>query len=401
MLADLGDEQGWRRPLAVSFGFVFIALFVLASGLGIPLGLAIFGLLALPTLPHLKQLVPLEYPLAIFLVFIAWAWASASWSPYVHSQQAWKMALGAPLYGLFGYAVWTLRGRGRLLALYAALASMLLILAIYAIEAITGFASHLFAEGAEREQMLRDMTRGISAMICATPAAWAFLAMLIPGWRGVMAGVLYGVLAFVIAWHFGLEAGMLAIVVAAMVFGIAWIYPRSTILATGLAAVVLFLLTPMLMPFFLSLLDVDSLPLSWAIRVENWEFAIERIIDKPLFGWGLDASRSFTEPYQIRGNVLPNISVHPHNVGLQLWLETGLIGALLFAASALALAMRVSSAWNLSRSQGAAIAACVGAYLTFCTLTYGAWQEWFWGCAAWIGALCILVGPAPERVTQK
>jgi hypothetical protein len=34
-------------------------------------------------------------------------------------------------------------------------------------------------------------------------------------------------------------------------------------------------------------------------------------------------------------------------------------------------------------------------------LSFGAWQEWFWACAAWVAAMCFLVGPAPEELTKE
>ncbi len=395
------EEQGWRRPLAVSFGFVLIAIFVAFGALGIAAGVAIGALLALPSLHRLKSLLPLELTFAVFLIFIAWVWASASWSTYPNSQQAWKMTLGAPLYALFAYGVWTLRGKGRLLALYVALGSLLFLIALYALEAGFGIVSYFYDNEESRMKMIQAASRGASALVCAGPAAWAFLSMLIPGWRGVAGGVLFAALTFVICWHFGLSAGMLAVILASVVFIIGWFIPRTSILLVTLFSIAAFLLAPIVMPYFLSTLDIDRLPFSWAIRVENWQFALERIAERPLFGWGLDASRTFQHTYQMHGYDLPNISMHPHNVGLQLWLETGFIGALLFSITILILAIRVSTSWNLSRSQGAAIAASSAAFFVFCLFSYGAWQEWFWGCFAWISALCVLIGPEPEKATEE
>jgi len=379
---------------------VLIALLVIVGALGLPVAVALIGLLALPSLSRLKSLLPLEMPLALFLIFIAWAWASASWSPYPGSGQAWKMAAGVPLYALFSYSVWTLRGKGRLLALYAALGSILLILSLFSVEAMTGLFSRFYAQGNERQQMLREVARGVSAMVCAGPAAWAFMSMLIPGWKGRAAGVLFAGLSLVLCWHFGISAGVIAVLVSGALFASGWFFPRTTILLVGLFAVATFALAPIYLPVIASALQASDLPFSWDIRLENWQFAAERIAEKPFFGWGLDASRTFTDTYEMRGFQLPYISMHPHNVGLQLWLETGLVGVLLFCASLLAFAMRVSSSWHLSRAQGAAIAACSSAILTFSLLTFGAWQEWFWACISWVAALCILIGPQPLKLTK-
>lgn len=394
-------EQGWRRPLAISIGFVLIALFVIAGAMGLALGVALAGLLAIPSLHQLKKLLPLELPLAIFLIFIAWAWLSMRWSTYPQSEQAWKMALGVLLYSLFAYAVWSLQGKARLLALYAAAISLLLILLAYFGIAFLGIFSLLYEEGIQMNEKVRDASRGVSALVCAVPVAWAFCHMLFPGWRGKAGGALFGLVAFAISWKYGLSAGMLGVLVAGVLFAIGWFYPRTTILLVGLAAVFSFMLAPMLISTLLGVVDKSVLPDSWAIRVDIWHFAIARIEEKALLGWGLDASRSFTDTYRFKAFELPNISLHPHNFGLQLWLETGLIGVSLFSAATLMLAIRVSSSWNLGRLQGAAIAGSSGAMLVFMTLSFGAWQEWFWACAAWVAAMCFLVGPAPEKTPKR
>ncbi|MBL4616657.1 MAG: O-antigen ligase family protein [Robiginitomaculum sp.] len=398
---DWSHEQGWRRPLAISIGFLLIALFIVAGAMGLALGVTLAGLLAIPPLHQLKKLLPLELPLAIFLIFIAWAWLSLRWSTYPQSDQAWKMALGVILYSLFAYAVWSLRGKARLLVLYASAISLLIILLAYFGIAFLGVFSLLYEEGVQINEKVRDSTRGISALVCAVPVGWAFCNMLFPGWRGKLAGALVGVLAFAISWQYGLSTGMLAIIVAGVLFAIGWFYPRTTIMLVGLAAIFSFMMAPMLVSTILGMVDKSVLPDSWAMRVDMWHFVIARIEEKALLGWGLDASRSFTDTYRFKTFDIPNISLHPHNFGLQLWLETGLVGVSLFSAATLMLAIRVASSWNLGRLQGAAIAGSSGAMLVFMFLSFGAWQEWFWACAAWVAAMCFLVGPAPEELTTE
>ncbi|MCF6294032.1 MAG: O-antigen ligase family protein [Robiginitomaculum sp.] len=259
----------------------------------------------------------------------------------------------------------------------------------------------LYEQGVPFNQKTRDATRGLSALVCAVPVAWAFCHMLIPDWRGKAAGVVFGLIVFAICWKFSLSAGMAGVLLASVLFISGWYFPRTTILLVGLTAILSFMLSPILISTLLGMVDKTALPDSWAMRVDMWHFAIARIEEKALFGWGLDASRSFTETYRFKTLDLPNISLHPHNLGLQLWLETGLVGVSLFSAATLMLAIRVSSSWNLGRLQGAAIAGSSGAFLVFMFLSFGAWQEWFWACAAWVAAMCFLVGPAPDKNTKE
>jgi len=135
------------------------------------------------------------------------------------------------------------------------------------------------------------------------------------------------------------------------------------------------------------------LPFSWEWRVKMWPYTGAQINIHPLFGWGLDASRSFTsDHFELHGYSLKYLAQHPHNVGLQVWLETGLIGALLLATSMALLGIRLSATPGLSRMQAAAISASAGVILVFFSVTYGAWQEWLWASIAWVAALCVLVG---------
>src|SRR6185503_20527219 len=65
-----------------------------------------------------------------------------------------------------------------------------------------------------------------------------------------------------------------------------------------------------------------DMPQTDSIRLDYWSHAIDWIAMRPLKGWGLDASRVFG----------PGIKLHPHNAPLQVWLELGVVGAVLAAA---------------------------------------------------------------------
>ncbi|HTM83096.1 O-antigen ligase family protein [Asticcacaulis sp.] len=68
-------------------------------------------------------------------------------------------------------------------------------------------------------------------------------------------------------------------------------------------------------------IKTDLLP-SWAARIDIWTYAVSRSLEKPMWGWGYEASRQF-DP------IIPN---HPHDMALQAWLELGIPGLLLLAA---------------------------------------------------------------------
>jgi len=132
--------------------------------------------------------------------------------------------------------------------------------------------------------------------------------------------------------------------------------------------------------------DVAALPNSAAHRLLIWDFAAERIAEKPVLGWGMDSSRAIPggtekpDPTTLQSFGLTSdasrswfrkaqlMPLHPHNLALQVWMELGVVGAVLMA---LLLAM---VAWNLPHAAGCGVFA---AALVIAMLSYGAWQYWW------------------------
>ena len=109
-------------------------------------------------------------------------------------------------------------------------------------------------------------------------------------------------------------------------------------------------------------------------RVQIWSFAAERILERPLLGWGLDAADALPNfgvqpllPYEER--VIP---IHPHNGGLQLWLELGLPGLLL---GLLAWRRAAGAAAALPPAARAFLYAAAAALLLAQSLSFGLWQS--------------------------
>lgn len=153
-----------------------------------------------------------------------------------------------------------------------------------------------------------------------------------------------------------------------------------------------------------------SLPLSAVHRLVIWDFAAARIAEKPLAGWGLEASRALpggrarpdaatldrlniTTPAQREFLVLAHVEVmplHPHNGALQLWLELGGIGALLGAALILALGFAAAGSAAPAVGAGMLASAAVTGMLSF-----GLWQAW------WVASLLlamVALALVPRRV---
>jgi O-antigen ligase len=122
----------------------------------------------------------------------------------------------------------------------------------------------------------------------------------------------------------------------------------------------------------------DGFKISAGHRLLIWSFASDRIAERPLSGWGLDSSRAIPggdDPIRPGETWMP---LHPHNAALQVWLELGAPGAVLFA-------LVVAVVWGaLARVKWPPLfAAAAGGSLTIafvgCFATYGIWQEWWLG----------------------
>ncbi|WP_284198537.1 O-antigen ligase family protein, partial [Azospirillum oryzae] len=127
-------------------------------------------------------------------------------------------------------------------------------------------------------------------------------------------------------------------------------------------------------------LDLDHSPLlfrSAQHRVEIWGHAADRALRTPVFGQGIDASRSLppegavSDFSPIGDSLLP---LHPHNAFLQVWLETGAVGAAL--ALAVMLLLLAATARLERRDQPFALALFATA-MAMGSTAYGIWQPWW------------------------
>ena len=133
----------------------------------------------------------------------------------------------------------------------------------------------------------------------------------------------------------------------------------------------------------------DAIKLSAGHRLLIWSFVGDRIAEHPLAGWGLDSSRAIPgggDPIRPGETWLP---LHPHNAALQLWLELGAPGAVIFAlligSAWLALA---AAEWPRLFAAAAAGSLATGFVATFAT--YGIWEEW-WQGTLWFSLFVVLV----------
>ena len=384
-----------------------------AGGLGIAASVAVLGLGAALTGLSNSERTPPPGAFWALLAFVLWASATTVWSPYERSplaSNALKIVAGVLVYWTASAALVHAAARHPRGVGGAALAAFAALLSITLLDLATCYGISLRLDpvqpGEAPESRLRDaemnVGHGLTVALLLAPAVWVATARrlaIFGRWAAVGGVVATGVALLGAAALGGLWVGGLALGVAA-VFALAGrTAPRAALVAAGTFAVISLIAAPLLAWAATRLAPATkaALPFSWEHRVEGWAFIAGRLREAPLLGHGFDASRTFDATVALRGFDMPVISLHPHNAGLQIWLETGLVGAALASLAIVALT-RLVLAWSghdPARAMAAAGTLAVAA--TISAVSYGVWQEWWWASLFLAGGLVPVLVSVPGR----
>jgi O-antigen ligase len=145
-----------------------------------------------------------------------------------------------------------------------------------------------------------------------------------------------------------------------------------------------------------------ALPTAYAFKVsaghrmQIWSFTGDRIAEKPLLGWGLDSSRAIPGGQK---EIRPGekwLPLHPHDAALQVWLELGVPGAVLFALLLAWLWMRLGAAgWPPIYTAAAGASLAAAQIVAFAG--WGIWQEWWLGMLGIAAFAVVVMGRAAAR----
>ena len=223
-------------------------------------------------------------------------------------------------------------------------------------------------------------------------AAAAAAARRWPWWIALLLPLPPILLSHFVNSHSTRVAGILGYVVLLLV----WLFGRRLVQVLGGAAALLLLIVPLLPRGPLAPEHweraLSGVKYSAMHRLYIWQFAAGRIAEKPLQGWGMDGSRTIpggNDPLPTGGE---SLSLHPHNGPLQIWLELGLPGAVLAAATvwlAFHYAGRISN-----RLDRAVASAMLVAVLAVACLSFGIWQSW------WVATMGLFAALASDAVYE-
>jgi O-antigen ligase len=229
-------------------------------------------------------------------------------------------------------------------------------------------------------------------------------AMLIERRRPWLAALAAAVIALTIGVLVGTTAkiGIAAAIAAATLLYLA---RRPVARLAAVVSVVAILTAPLTFPELTEVPAVHDWAASyWKFsvrhRLEIWWFTGNRIAEHPLLGWGLDSARAIPGGSDPTPEGPPWLPLHPHNGALQIWLELGLPGALLFAGFNAWLWLRLGAVGWLRLFAAAAGGSLCAAQLIG-VAAYGIWEEWWIGTQFMALFLILVMGrlvaqPIPE-----
>lgn len=336
----------WQRPVwAIAFLVAFLPGYLLRFKVGfLPMTLLELMLLILflvwlarcllvwplQDFTELKKIGPWRWPIILFLLAATIAVVT---SPNIRSALGiWKAYFIEPVL-FFLVFITTIKERKDLKLIFLALGFSALYISVIAIyQKFTGFAiPNLFWQA--------EATRRVTSIFGYPNAVGLYLAPLIvlffsflasEKWRQnfkiyffIFCAAIFSFLAII--WS-KTEGAWLAVGLGIFFFCLF----RKHLRIVAVAALVLFFIAMLISPAMLNYFQQKALlqDYSGKIRLSMWQETWEMLQDRPLFGSGLAGYQQIIAPYHKLKGI--EIYLYPHNIILNFWSETGILGLLAF-----------------------------------------------------------------------
>lgn len=128
-------------------------------------------------------------------------------------------------------------------------------------------------------------------------------------------------------------------------------------------------------------------------RLEVWDFLSRRVMESPLIGHGMESTR-FLKADHVMPHMRTDHIMHPHNISIQLWLETGVLGVVLFLVFTVFLYRSVVARAEKEQKYMFVLVMPVLANLS---MSYSMWQAWQLGMICTLAALITTAASAKEN----
>lgn len=197
----------------------------------------------------------------------------------------------------------------------------------------------IFQPKSSNQFFLFTLDRGCSLL---SVLSWVAIAIII-SYRRYLLALIYYLIIFYLLYISDSLASFLAFTVAGLVFltnsllvtkSLQSVFLKLFTLAMLTGSILMPIIAYKIQPHYASDHYAKFLPDSAKHRVFIWHFVAKQIIKKPILGHGFVSSRNFKidEKHMISYNqwTWSPLPLHPHNNIMQILLETGLIGLILF-----------------------------------------------------------------------
>lgn len=338
------------------------------------------------------------------LAFLAWAGATAIWSlsPADTLLRLAKLAWIVAAFWVVLYAgaatEKSVPGSQRLFEVFA-----LGTIAAVVLVAVERASQGWFFEALSLDQPHPDpdieatrVYKGVAALVVVS---WFLLPQMLARFGRPLTLAVVSALGLLVLWA-GSRSAALAFGAAALSYALAWRFDRRFLAALRIGAVGMVLLLPAAGlfghgPFVSAISAAASTGLevsgSAAHRAYIYDFVVRAIWQRPVVGWGLEAASALPDAEQVvpslDRNLLPS---HPHNSVLEVWVETGAIGAILGAVLLWFILRRIENALPRRDARAAAVAAFT-AFFVISLLSFSLWATWWLSLAVFAGFLCRFV----------
>lgn len=403
-----------RRAVLVIIGLCFVAGH--AGGLGLALLAAIAGTIGLltsdigETKSQFAGAFKTQWVLALGL-FLGWALMTTLWSPYEPRglNNALKLMIGVVFYEAGRRAIIRASGDARINPL-SGLQKLFIYFPVVAavimcLDIASGFGLSFavdppqIGEDIEKRRADAIMNTANGIVFLTLMSAPAVIVMLWTKHRGPIIAVLLLALITVSAALSGLNVVIAAVILSIAAMLMAASRPKLTLLIMTGASMMLVGFAPIIGA--LARLSSEgfraSLPFSWEHRLVTWSYVGDRIREHPIVGHGFDASRTFDASFNMRGFDMAIVSLHPHNAGLQIWLETGFIGAVLACIVLWLIGQEALKFAAGGRARAMATAGLMAPIILISSVSYGVWQDWWWA-SIFMSAAVLYVVPRTKNI---
>jgi exopolysaccharide production protein ExoQ len=335
---------------------------------------------------------------ALFAVFLVWCALSLIWDLNPGSGARKLIDVVLTMGSLL--ALLALAGRmdleqSRRLS-WALAGGMLVGLLLLAIETLFDFPLYRAVMGSSPKlDDLIESKRSVDALpLLVWPACLALARLNVP-WLGALLAAVFTVACVKLT----ASSATMGMVLAMVMFGACFVsilWVRRILTAATILAFA-FILPLAIVAYGMGGTTAHWLKHSGQHRIEIWHFVAQKTLEHPLFGYGFNASRYVPNGDAVSQFLPPGqslIPLHPHDAFLQVWLETGAVGAIIVVAILLA-ALKATTYWPAGVARFTLPGYAAG--LVVAGLAFGIWQSWWMATIAFSAMAYRMIGPGPDH----